>query len=278
MALSDNAIVKTRESTGDALPVLDAAVVYKGSILATNSPDHATAASRGRTVAWASTTTQIPSGIADNGATGNTAETEDVRAYYGAYMREDTAVTGASTQQHVGSIVYESDDNTLTLTRPTLGSPAGRIMQFNTSTSFDIHMYSIGVRDAIALGGNGQTTEHLATIVTELGATADLVKGWEAGYNGRILSVYAICVSAPVDADMAMTFLLEIDGTNVTGGVVTLATADTAALKLSGTAITALNTFSEGSLIDIEATVTGAGTAGDGIYNVYIEVERLLGV
>lgn len=280
MALSADTIRKIRDSQQDALRVLNGQTVYKGSYAALNSPNHATSASRGRAQAWASTTEQIPLGLADLQKVGDSGETKHVPIQLADVIVESVAVTGASTQADVGQKIYWSDDETLTLTRPTLGIPMGVIIAFDSSTSFDVVLFGFSTLCSIALGGHGQDILFLGSIVPELGAAADLLNGILAPYHGKLLSVYAICASAPADADMHMDIQVEIDGVNTTGGVITLDFADTVGLKKSGTAITAGAVFKEGSAIDIEALAAGlvAGTVNDGLYNVYAEVERLLGV
>jgi hypothetical protein len=103
--------------------------------------------------------------------------------------------------------------------------------------------------------------------------------GIGAPCHGRILSVYAQCVEANTDADVSSTINLEIAGTNVTGGVVTLAFGDTEGDKKAGTDVTAANIFHEGDAIDVELTVGTAGTNTDpGLYNLFVEYETLPGI
>ena len=71
-----------------------------------------------------------------------------------------------------------------------------------------------------------------------------------------------------IDEDIAsggggtVDYNLEIGGTNVTGGVVTIADGDVQGDKKSGTAITGAAVFHEGDLIDVEAVVGTANTGG----------------
>ena len=78
-----------------------------------------------------------------------------------------------------------------------------------------------------------------------------------------------------MDADADVDLKREIDGVNVTGGVLEWLFSDANAAKKAGTAITALGTFSDGALLDIEAVVNTASTANDpGAMNVYATILR----
>jgi hypothetical protein len=189
------------------------------------------------------------------------------------------SVTGVSGRANIGALVYLSSDNDFTLTRPAGGGPIGMILEYHADGTADVFLFGLAGQCAIYLAGGGRQVIHLGTVVAELGAAGDMLKGIVATFHGKITSVYAICASAPVDADMNMDVELEINGTNLTGGTITLNFADAISDKKSGTAITAGNVVHEGDLIDVEAIAAGfvAGTAGDGIYNIYAEIEPLLG-
>lgn len=81
--------------------------------------------------------------------------------------------------------------------------------------------------------------------------------------KGKIGAMRAVISIAPVGVGGTMLLNAEIDGTNVTGGVVTVATGDAVGAVKAGTAITAANTFSPGSVLDIEAATVTAMTAGE---------------
>ena len=80
---------------------------------------------------------------------------------------------------------------------------------------------------------------------------------------GTIISVDAHIVDALVGSGGAGTINCEIDGTNVTGGVVTMAIGSpTQGLRLAGSTVTAANAFTASSVLDVEIAVGTAFTAG----------------
>jgi len=108
-----------------------------------------------------------------------------------------------------------------------------------------------------------------------------MLTGIEAPHHGRITRVYGIVSRAATDADVDIDINLEIDGTNLTGGVIEYLFSDAIGTKKAGTAITddGLNAFHEGSLIDVEAVVNTAGTATDvGQMAIYAEVQTDFGL
>ena len=69
---------------------------------------------------------------------------------------------------------------------------------------------------------------------------------------------------------------VELDGTDVTGGVVTVATGDAIGDKKAGTAITAANEFAEGALLDVEFVVGTQMTAGR--FDLFVTVAPTIGL
>ena len=248
--------------------------VYYGAYMALGSRDHGTAATRGRCLPFNDENGAIPLGWSLGRKTGDTAASPIIRAEVDLSGRvyKNVAVTGlAGTVADVGRLVYATDDDTFDLTRPTLGIPIGIVMDFVSATNADVLFFSFETLCAIAMAGAAQYMWHLG-VVAEFSATGDLLKGIKCSHHGRIIDFYAICISAPADADLNATIFLEIDTVDVTGGVITAVTADTMGLLKQGTAITAGNVFHEGSVIDVETTVTAAGSVNDCFYNVYAEV------
>lgn len=89
---------------------------------------------------------------------------------------------------------------------------------------------------------------------------------------GRILRFDAFVVVAGTGTGAAVDFNLEIDGTNVTGGVVSATLANTATVGaiLAGTAITAANAFGASAVLDIEADHTTSFTAGQLVFQIVL--------
>lgn len=192
---------------------------------------------------------------------------------------ESVAVAGASTIADVGKVVFLNDTDDLkadlTLTRPTRAIPFGRIVKFKSATSFDVLRYGMVSLDAIQGVGRKELI-HLGHYDANTVANGDLRTAIPMPFRGKILSVFAMIDVSVAGAGATASINLEIDGTNVTGGVVTIAENDAKGTKKAGTAVTAANTFSEGSTIDVEAATVTDASAGS--FDLYMEVERLAGV
>jgi hypothetical protein len=111
-------------------------------------------------------------------------------------------------------------------------------------------------------------------VLTQFSASANIVTSYPIGAlygRGRIVAMYFVWTVTGTGASAAITINPEIDGVDVTGGVVSLAIgAPGPATVVAGTAITAANAFTESSVLDIEAVVTTAFTAGQGALHVVI--------
>jgi hypothetical protein len=91
-----------------------------------------------------------------------------------------------------------------------------------------------------------------------------VVTGFVPGFAGRILSLQTVNSVVVTTAAKLLDLNAEIDGTNVTGGVVSLTSANQTPLgaRVAGTAVTAANAFSATSAIDIEAANVTAFSEG----------------
>jgi hypothetical protein len=98
------------------------------------------------------------------------------------------------------------------------------------------------------------------------------------GFKGRIVSIIAIVETETTDANADATLSAEINGTNTTGGSVTLndiggANPVTTVGRIEqGSLITAANTFGPGDDINIEQAITNAFS--DGIVRVLLVLEE----
>lgn len=195
---------------------------------------------------------------------------------------EAVPVSGASTIADVGKVVYlnSTDDlkADLTLTRPTRAIAFGVIEKFRSATSFDVLRF--GRVSTLATRGVGQIeVMHLGSYGFAGTADGNIRVAHPCFFRGKILSVHAYTDMTLVGAGGTTLINLEIDTVDVTGGVVTMATATQATIgtKSAGTAVTDNNTFSEGSVIDVECASTG-GTRTSGNFSLYAVVERLPGI
>lgn len=278
MALSRDATNTNRPTQKSEFQVVNAEVIYGGSLMQLNGPLDGTAASRGRADVYNDENDAIAIGWALEGATGDTAANPIVSVGVGkdARILERVTIAGATGVSSVGSPVYATDDNTFTLTRPTLGDPIGFVARWHTGTTADLFGFSVEGQYIKGLAGGNQEM-WLLGIIAPLSSAGNLLTGIEATGHARITRIYTIVAQALTGAGGSSTINAEIGGTNITGGVVTLTTAAGAAgTKAAGTAITAANVVHEGDLIDIEMAL-GVGFTG-GLVNVYAEVERLPGL
>lgn len=291
MALAnDNTIYRTRDSENQDVVPKSGATIYNNAFLAAGSQQNATAANIGRVYNWSNAAGNIPFGMfvpwyqyasQGPGITGNSGGT----ILSGSQVSDPTVllpVTGLAGTVAGDNFkkVYATDDATFTLTRPASPAvPIGMVVQPYDTTSAFVYVFSAATQIAIALGGGDVTDWHVATVRPYRSASGNVATGIVAPCHGKILSVYAECVADTTDADVDISVNFEIGGTNVTGGVITLLHSDAAGDKKSGTAVTAENVFHAGDAIDIEFTVNTAGTSTDeGLYNLHIVYERLLGL
>lgn len=136
--------------------------------------------------------------------------------------------------------------------------PAMSIAAPSMAQTKRIETLTFGPFDATALAGN---------LLTGFPLTAVAPKG------GKILSVRAYFTTAGTGTGADTNVNLELDTTNLSGGVANLLLANAGAgVITAGSAITAGNTFtSAGGVLDIEYAVTTAFTAG--AFNVVVTLE-----
>jgi hypothetical protein len=257
-----------------SVPVAVASQVYAGGLVAVGMRSHGTAAKQGTAFPFTGAAHEQLVGIAKNSALGaaTTPRPAVEVAAAGAVWR-GAAISGlAGDATDVWRIVYASDDNALTLTRPTRGVPVGVIEAWVSSTVADVRIFNVDTLMSLALSGNGRTILNLGSVDLDSITTANCRTAFPMPYAGRVVAFFAMVDVAPTGAGGTADFNLEIDGTNVTGGVVTVATGDAKGAYKAGTAITAANKFSEGSTIDIEAVVGTDMTAGRADFFAVIEL------
>jgi len=182
------------------------------------------------------------------------------------------SVTGASARTDVLKYCYLTDDDSWSLTRPTLGCPNGIIIDFDTVT-FDVLTFGIVGQILLHASGAAQELMFLGHYDWVAIADGDIRTGIAMPYHGEFLDVFAMVDIACTGSGGTCDVNLELGGTNVTGGVVTVSTAagGTKGAKLAGTAITAANVFHEGDLLDIECA-SAATTRTTGTFDLYATV------
>lgn len=129
---------------------------------------------------------------------------------------------------------------------------------------------------SLAAGVGRQTFYHpLTSLATGLSTSAiDLLTNWTPGFAFKILG-FDFCVTvAGTGSSASQVFNLEIGTTNLTGGVLTLALADTTPIGkvTSATAITAANTGTATDTISLEMAASGTVfTAGAGYFIITLQ-------
>lgn len=98
-------------------------------------------------------------------------------------------------------------------------------------------------------------------------ANGDVVTDIVPGFAGVVVSAQFVVTTAATTAAKATTLNLEINATNVTGGVIALTSANCTPLghRVAGTAVTAANTFGATDTLSVEAASTTAFVEGEGV-------------
>lgn len=235
----------------------------------------------------------IPCGLCEGAADGITDHLTG-NGTYKAVVRGGVivrwSVTGASAVTDTGKYVYATDGQTLTLTQPSTGLPHGVVVNWISSTTCDVYLFDY--LEARALSQAGLATQYelmdIATITSNsLSSTsATTLFTFPASYKHyKIISLHAQAVSFDTGIIAgAQTLNLDIDGTNTTGGVLTLGYANCDAYgdcgtAIDATAITAANEVHQGDVVKLEMAASGTGftAAKEGAFKVYAIIQTLPG-
>jgi hypothetical protein len=272
MALAQSDPRRVAGKKGVALNASTTVQCFGGGLAGIRGPDHAT--TQGDAAPYNNEAGMIFAGVVTNQVLGDATATPppEARLNLEPGILTRIAVTGATGRGDIGAACYATDDDTVTLTRPANAEVIGLVIEYHTGTTCDVYVFDL---DARAAASTTTDTLYLGTIDFASTADGDIRTGIEAPYHGEIISLFGM-VSAPLVGAGGTTLLnLELDAVNVTGGALTMSTAagGTLGAKLSATAITAANVFSEGSLIDVEATASG-GTRTSGAIDLFAKVQR----
>lgn len=189
----------------------------------------------------------------------------------------------------VGLATYTENDGTV-VTLPGLISAdnaedgdyiIGKYVGTLTITDKDANMYRPSVawesydKPVVKKGAvTSQATFELPVNLASVAGAGDILTDWTPGFAGKLLS-YRFAVTVPVTtAAKAMTINAEINSTNVTGGVLSLTSANATPLGavIAATPITAANEFDADDTISFEASAVTAFAEGAGILIVVYEV------
>jgi len=280
MARSADTAIKARNYEGGSGIIADGEVVYQGSYLALNTED--AAAADGYIDVWSDAAGQLPlGGFAEAGDTGETSDTPPPEATFrqDPWIEERVTVTGATAITKLGQPVYASDDATLTLTRPTRALEIGIVLRWHSGSICDVLHFGLATVAALSLRGSGEEIWHLGSMDWVTVADGDVITAFPVPKHVKITGFFAIIDITLTGTSGTTALNLEIGTTDVTGGVLTLATSGSHAkgAKVDSTAITANNIAHEGDTISVEASGT-ASTRSTGRVNLFLVVENRVGV
>lgn len=153
---------------------------------------------------------------------------------------------------------------------------AGDILTISDEHYADIPAANLDGNPLIDLGEDVAGAEVLSIPISLAQvASGDVVTNLTVQGHGHITQVAFVVTEAVTTAAKAATLNLEIGnpGTNVTGGVIALTSANATPLGkvIVGTAITANNEVADGDVISVEAASVTAFTEGRGVLLITIE-------
>lgn len=262
LAANANVVTAPRARTRSYV-VASGTTVYANSLVGLNTS--------GLLVPWADTAGFKWLGLALKKVTGSSALERCEVDVSGAYLN-NVDVAGVTARTDLDSVrVYCADDNYATLsTTPTAVVGAiGRLVDFRSTSDMDIRLVT---PEEYELGVSKVSTFSFHIPLAAISGAGDVVTGFVPGFAGRILSIQAVNSVVVTTGSKAVSLNAEIDGTNVTGGVVALTSANQTPLgaRVAGSAITAANAFTATSAIDIEAASVTA--FAEGAVTLYLTV------
>lgn len=130
----------------------------------------------------------------------------------------------------------------------------------------ELQDYSDGEPGSLIKAGVGVFTIPIFINLAEITANGDVATSYIPGFNGQIVSLAFIVNKAVTTGSKRADFNIEINQTNVTGGVVqvTSAAATPKGVVIAGSAIFANNFFTDTDAISIESSSVTAHEEGNG--------------
>jgi hypothetical protein len=163
----------------------------------------------------------------------------------GVFGFENSGSTDAITDDDIGEIAWIVDDQTVAKRQAGTRSAAGRIVAVDSNYVW------------VEVGALPAATGRLPVTIGSLSnkATDAAVLRWVAPMAGTIAKSFTVLNAALATGDATLT--LAINGTAVTGGVLTVTQSGSAAGDVDSASPTAAATFAAGDVI----TVTGGGAS-----------------
>jgi hypothetical protein len=188
------------------------------------------------------------------------------RVRNGVFFFANSAGADAITVANVGQICYVVDDQTVALTDNN-GSRlvAGIITVVDPNDGVGV----LFLNEEISPYGVLAIAMDLTALPAGAGPT--LVHTMTTSFSGRILRTSFSVSKAGAGANATATLQVSVDGTAVTGGVVTPTLATTTqGAELVGTVITAGAKFKKGSVLTITCATVTAFTGGNGTFYIHV--------
>lgn len=104
-------------------------------------------------------------------------------------------------------------------------------------------------------------------------ANGDVLTTWTPGYKFKILAFDAFCAKPVTTGSKAATLNLEINTTDLTGGVIALSGTYVQGATQAGTAVSAANTGSSSATISIEAS--SVTTFVEGAFWLIVKIQNM---
>lgn len=147
---------------------------------------------------------------------------------------------------------------------PATGSNAVVAIAAESGSANEIHSVYI-----VSRATSGAIQKSILTIPIKLAkvANGDVLTNFTPGFPGSIVRAAFVVTDPVVTASKLATLNLEINAVNLTGGVISLTSANCTPLGavIAGTAITANNTFGATDTISVEASSVTAFVEGEGV-------------
>jgi hypothetical protein len=153
---------------------------------------------------------------------------------------------------------------------PTAGTAAVLAVAMESGSADEVHTVILITRTSA--GNNQHWTLAIPVKLKNIAANTDILTDWIPGFAGSIKKLsFAVTDPATTESKSAV-INIEIEATNLTGGVLTLNSANCTPLGkvVDATAITAANVFSATQKISIEAGAVTAFVEGEGVLLIVI--------
>ncbi|MGE0431117.1 MAG: hypothetical protein AB7K09_15325 [Planctomycetota bacterium] len=189
---------------------------------------------------------------------------------------ERATVTGASAATDVGQLVYMTDDQTFTLTRPSADAvPVGIVSRWHSGTTCDVLSLTIG--ESLALdSARPRETRMLGTVGLNSIALNDVVCSQQLWGHGRIVGFHSYPArKAPAATSGATVFQLLLGASGL--GDLALAAGSGASGMfefVAGDCASSINyRFSDGDVVTVKVKTATTAWNSSGAASFFVDIE-----